>query len=145
MALLVVGFAGCRKTSTTKDVSPNINKYVTIELLSGDRIEGRIFMEDAKEVGLLGKKGEIIFKKSQIASIQEAKPESEQAKPKPKPREAAPVDEGPKPFAALQGAHVFHKETCSLLKHQPESKMIRYSSRQEAVQDGLRPCGMCNP
>jgi hypothetical protein len=142
MLLLVV--SGCRGSKKPKEEvkeNPNVGKTFVLVLTTGDRIEGKLVKETPEEVTILGKKGEATFPRSMIAGVEEPAPQVEEA---PKPR--APrvtLDEDKYPYAAISGKKVFHRKTCVLLQRQ--KNLVLYSSRQEAIEDGLKPCGTCNP
>jgi hypothetical protein len=46
---------------------------------------------------------------------------------------------------ASKGGSVFHRPTCRLARRIAAGNLIRYRSRQEALQAGLRPCKSCEP
>jgi hypothetical protein len=50
-------------------------------------------------------------------------------------------------YAATEGTQdrVFHKSTCGWLKNTSSDREIRFSSRDEAIKRGFRPCTSCRP
>jgi hypothetical protein len=120
------------------------NKPIALVLTTGDRIEGRIVRETPEAITILGKGGVGTFPGSLVSKVEEPKPKAEETyKPQPPALkyEALP----PMPYASIRGMKVFHRATCTLLQHQPKTKIVEYSTRQEAIDDGLKPCGTCNP
>ena len=149
MALLsfVIGCGMSAKQKKERDEkeTANANKPIVLLLTTGDRIEGKIVRETPEAITILGKGGEGTFPGSLVSKVEEPKPPVvETYKPKPP---AAPTydDREPMAYAAIRDKGVFHRATCTLLRHQPRTKIIEYSTRQEAINDGLKPCGTCNP
>lgn len=48
-------------------------------------------------------------------------------------------------FVASKNSRVFHKPECSSAKRILEENIVVYSSREEAINSGKRPCKRCNP
>jgi len=50
-------------------------------------------------------------------------------------------------YAATEGTEdrVFHKSTCGWLKNTSLDREIRFSTREEAIKRGFRPCTSCRP
>lgn len=70
---------------------------------------------------------------------------SETAQPaeeKPAVEAAAPAGDG---YAASANSQVFHRAGCKSAAKISEKNLIRYGSREEAVQAGKRPCAECQP
>jgi phosphatidylserine/phosphatidylglycerophosphate/cardiolipin synthase-like enzyme len=64
----------------------------------------------------------------------------------------SPADSAPKAadtvgaeFVASKNSQVFHKAACKSAAKISEKNLIKYSSRDEAIHGGKRPCGECNP
>ncbi len=148
MLLVALGCAGRSKKAKLEQEereTANVNKPIVLVLTTGDRIEGKIMRETPEAITILGKGGDGTFPMSLILRTEEPKRVVEAPKPKPPEPEPVPVAHEPAPFAAIRGKQVFHKAACPLLKNQPRTKIVDYSTRKEATEDGLRPCGTCNP
>lgn len=48
-------------------------------------------------------------------------------------------------FVASKNSRVFHKANCYAAKRIMPKNMVKYSSREEAIRDGKRPCKICKP
>lgn len=48
-------------------------------------------------------------------------------------------------YVASKNGKVFHKASCSHVKRITPENLVRFNSRQEAMQKGRRPCKTCNP
>jgi phosphatidylserine/phosphatidylglycerophosphate/cardiolipin synthase-like enzyme len=48
-------------------------------------------------------------------------------------------------FVASVNSEVFHKPDCKGAKKIASKNLLRYSSREQAVQDGKKPCAECKP
>jgi phosphatidylserine/phosphatidylglycerophosphate/cardiolipin synthase-like enzyme len=48
-------------------------------------------------------------------------------------------------FVASKNSEVFHKPDCKGAKKIASKNLLRYSSREQAVQDGKKPCAECKP
>jgi hypothetical protein len=48
-------------------------------------------------------------------------------------------------YVASKNSEVFHKPECLSAKRIKPENLIGYSSREEAIKAGKRPCGRCNP
>jgi len=59
------------------------------------------------------------------------------------PRSAASAS--PFPFVASKNSSVFHRGDCRLARNISEENLVTYTSREEAIQDGKRPCKSCQP
>ena len=53
-----------------------------------------------------------------------------------------PVTEG---YVASRNSHVFHKAGCKSAAKISEKNLVRYNTRDEAIQAGKKPCHECNP
>jgi hypothetical protein len=62
-------------------------------------------------------------------------------KVQPVPKQAAVENT----FVASKNSRVFHKPECSSAKRILEENLVVYSSREEAINSGKRPCKRCNP
>ena len=144
--LWVLGCGGPSKKAmeTEERETANANKEVVLVLTTGDLIQGRIMRETPEAMTLLGRAGVGVFPVSLISRMEEPKPPAVEVY-KPKPPAAKYEEQAPMPYAAIRGMRVFHRATCRLLEHQPKSKIVEYSTRQEAINDGLKPCAECNP
>ncbi len=49
------------------------------------------------------------------------------------------------PFVASKNSSVFHRADCRLARNISEGNLVGYKSREEAIQDGKRPCKSCTP
>ncbi|MBN1362082.1 MAG: hypothetical protein JW993_15920 [Sedimentisphaerales bacterium] len=49
------------------------------------------------------------------------------------------------PFVASRNSSVFHRAGCRMARNISEANRVEYSSRDEAVAAGKRPCRTCNP
>ena len=143
---LVLGCAGRarKKQEQEERETANANKPIALVLTTGDRIEGRIVRETPEAITILGKGGVGTFPGSLVSKVEEPKPKAEETY-KPEPPASKYESLPPMPYAAIRGMKVFHRSTCTLLQHQPKTKIVEYSTRQEAIDDGLKPCGTCNP
>jgi hypothetical protein len=140
------GMNAKQKKERDERETENANKAVVLLLTTGDRIEGKIVRETPEAITILGKGGQGTFPGSLVSKVEEPKPPVVETY-KPKPPAAAPTydDREPMPYAAIRDKGVFHRATCTLLRHQPKTKIVEYRTRQEAIDDGLKPCGTCNP
>lgn len=48
-------------------------------------------------------------------------------------------------YVASKSSKVFHKSTCNWAKRIKPENLVHYKTRQDAVNDGKRPCKTCNP
>jgi hypothetical protein len=48
-------------------------------------------------------------------------------------------------FVASKNSGIFHKPECRWAKNISSSNLVSYSSRDEAIKDGKKPCGTCKP
>jgi phosphatidylserine/phosphatidylglycerophosphate/cardiolipin synthase-like enzyme len=67
--------------------------------------------------------------------------QAEQTAPAPAPR-TAEVSDG---FVASRNSQVFHRPDCKSAAKISAKNLIRYNTREEAIQAGKRPCAECNP
>lgn len=56
---------------------------------------------------------------------------------------AAPLAE--KEYCASENGEVFHRCSCTSVKRIKPGKLVRFSSRAEALASGRRPCKQCKP
>jgi hypothetical protein len=56
-----------------------------------------------------------------------------------------PTDDVESAFIGNKNSHVFHRSTCSSASSMSEKNKVAFSSREEAVDAGYKPCGKCNP
>jgi hypothetical protein len=61
---------------------------------------------------------------------------------KPATPATVPVTEG---YVASRNSEVFHKADCKSVAKIAERNLVRYNTRDEAVQAGKNPCHECNP
>jgi hypothetical protein len=47
------------------------------------------------------------------------------------------------PFVASKCRKRFHRPTCKWMDYVPEGRLLEFSSHEEAVAAGLKPCGTC--
>lgn len=45
----------------------------------------------------------------------------------------------------MGGQHVFHYSGCDHVKQMKDSNKVPYSSREDAINAGYRPCKICSP
>ncbi len=48
-------------------------------------------------------------------------------------------------YVASRNAQVFHRADCKSAATISEKNLVRYNTRDEAIQAGKRPCGECGP
>jgi len=48
-------------------------------------------------------------------------------------------------YVGNKKSHVFHRSTCSSASSMSEKNKVAFSSREEAIDAGYKPCGKCNP
>jgi hypothetical protein len=60
-------------------------------------------------------------------------------------QKASGQDAGPAPFVASKNSSVFHRADCRMARNISEKNLVTYESREEAIQDGKRPCKSCSP
>jgi len=48
-------------------------------------------------------------------------------------------------YVASKKSQVFHKSTCSSAKRISPENLVHYKTREDAIDDGKRPCKSCNP
>jgi hypothetical protein len=66
--------------------------------------------------------------------------------PPTEPAEASKVsDVAAVKFVASKSSDVFHKPDCRWVKNISAANLVTYSSRDEAIKDGKRPCKWCKP
>jgi hypothetical protein len=58
------------------------------------------------------------------------------------PAAAADIADG---FVASKNSQVFHKAGCTSAAKISPKNLVRYGSREEAIQAGKKPCGECRP
>lgn len=56
-----------------------------------------------------------------------------------------PSDDVENALIGNKKSHVFHKSTCSSANSMSEKNKVSFSSREEAIENGYKPCGKCNP
>jgi hypothetical protein len=49
------------------------------------------------------------------------------------------------PYVASKNSKVFHKSTCTWAKRIAPENLVHYKTREEAINDGKRPCKTCEP
>jgi hypothetical protein len=59
------------------------------------------------------------------------------------PRNAAAALQSP--FVASRNSSVFHRADCPMARNISAGNLVGYNSRDEAIQDGKRPCKSCQP
>ncbi len=65
-------------------------------------------------------------------------------KPSSPPASVSPVTSAA-PYAASKKSDVFHKADCASIGRIAEKNLVRYGSREEAIQSGKTPCSICKP
>lgn len=60
-------------------------------------------------------------------------------------QKAIPSDDVESAFVGNKKSHVFHRSTCSFASSMSEKNRVEFSSRDEAIEKGYKPCGKCNP
>lgn len=56
-----------------------------------------------------------------------------------------PSDDIEVSYVGNKNSHVFHNSTCSSASSMSEKNKVAFSSRDEAIDAGYKPCGKCNP
>lgn len=56
-----------------------------------------------------------------------------------------PSDDVESLYIGNKNSHVFHRSTCSSASSMSEKNKVAFSSREEAIDAGYKPCGKCNP
>jgi len=70
---------------------------------------------------------------------------SETVRPAQPPRAARSDAERLDGFVASKNSDVFHRANCKAAAKISAKNLVRYSTREEAVQAGKKPCDECNP
>jgi hypothetical protein len=91
-------------------------------------------LSDANEIS--------IIPKEQIKpAIKEAVSENKPALPAPSTVEGSAVER----YVASKSSKVFHKSTCTWANRIASENLVHYKTRDDAINDGKRPCKTCNP
>ena len=61
------------------------------------------------------------------------------------PQRSLPFDDVESAYVGNKNSHVFHRSTCSSANSMSEKNKVAFSSRDEAINAGYKPCGKCNP
>ncbi len=61
------------------------------------------------------------------------------------PDRSLPSDDIESAYVGNKKSHVFHRSTCSSASSMSEKNKVAFSSREEAIDAGYKPCGKCNP
>ena len=61
------------------------------------------------------------------------------------PDRSLPSDDVESVYIGNKKSHVFHRSTCSSASSMSEKNKVEFSSRDEAIEEGYKPCGKCNP
>jgi hypothetical protein len=80
-------------------------------------------------------------KNAAAAAKEEAEPADEPA-PAPEPQKADPNEHK---YVASKNGMVFHRPDCIWVKRIKPENLVYYSSREEAINAGKKPCKWCNP
>ena len=75
-------------------------------------------------------------------STPQTDPQTPTANPPTPQKSEPPASAG---YVAAKSSKVFHRPTCPHAKRLDPSKTITFQTRQEAEQNGRRPCKTCNP
>ena len=61
------------------------------------------------------------------------------------PQRSLPSDDVESTYVGNKNSHVFHRATCSSASSMKEKNKVPFSSREEAIEKGYKPCSKCNP
>ena len=61
------------------------------------------------------------------------------------PQRSLLTDDIESTYIGNKKSHVFHRSTCSSASSMSEKNKVAFSSREEALDAGYKPCGKCNP
>ncbi len=61
------------------------------------------------------------------------------------PQRSLPSEDVESVYVGNKNSHVFHRSTCSSASSMSEKNKVAFSSREEAIEKGYKPCGKCNP
>lgn len=61
------------------------------------------------------------------------------------PDRSLPSDSTEIEYIGNKNSHVFHRGTCKSVSDMSEKNKIGFPSRDEAIENGYKPCGRCNP
>ena len=139
----VIAFLEKTLTPKAADAVPlivlkNIRRGRTFSLIADVEIDGRDLARMLIDNGLARR---IIRLASDETHAEfTASPANTAAAPSKAPAANAPVS-----YAAAKSSKVFHLSTCPHAKRLSPSTALTFRTRQEAEQNGRRPCKTCNP
>lgn len=61
------------------------------------------------------------------------------------PERSLPSDDVESAYVGNKNSHVFHRATCNSASSMKEKNKVPFSSREEAIEKGYKPCSKCNP
>ena len=116
----------------------NIRRGDTFSLTADIEIDGKDLAQRLVDKGLARR----VLHLAAAAPLQEPAA----AAPAVVPQKAQPLAASPAgTFIASKSSKVFHRTTCPHAKRLDPAKAITFQTRQEAEQNGRRPCKTCNP
>jgi len=147
MVALALLSSACRQRKEEQAVEREFEgKYVAVKLSTGHEIRGTVLVEDTDEIILKGPEGSAPIPRTLIMSIREIPHEETTGGGKPVlPGEDLLKQRRVIKFVAKAGSRIFHKPGCKYAPDISSPSCITFSSREEAIRRGLKPCGFCNP
>ena len=61
------------------------------------------------------------------------------------PERSLPSDDKESVYIGNKNSYVFHRETCNSVKNMSEKNKKEFHTRNEAIEEGYKPCNKCNP
>jgi hypothetical protein len=100
-----------------------------------------------KVTDLVGKQVEAFICAYQVANAQSVSRDNTNGIAQQSKGQAQPADEPAATYAyvASKNSNVFHKPDCRWAKNISPKNLVGYSSRDEAIAAGKRPCNVCKP
>lgn len=147
LLLILAVMCGCReKKEEPEEETPTLlePKPMKVVLVTGDVLYLDLMMDDGDAVMLKGPKGTGRFPKVLIRDMTDA------PKEKPAPFALPGLDlfkekKPPADYVAKSDGGVFHKKSCRQARHIPKGERVEFVTRDEAISQGYRACGLCNP
>lgn len=123
--------------ATPSIVLKNIRRGVTFSLTADIEIDGKDLAQMLVDKGLARR----VLRLGTAGSA----PEPSAAAPASAPQKSESPAPAAGTFIASKSSKVFHRPTCPHAKRLDPAKAITFQTRQEAEQNGRRPCKTCNP
>ena len=146
VVLLLMLVTGCRgkQEKPKEEKVPGLAgaRPVVVELVTGDVLRLELMMEEEDAYHLKGIGGTGRFPKVLVRRISDAPPESTEPMLPGKDLLRKKMQAN---YVAKTGGYIFHKLNCRMARNIDEADRALFETREEALQRGFRPCGVCNP